>query len=87
MKIAIVAAGFTPAEADELRRSLATFKAKGMVTKCREKLITGMRERGFTVEFAQRVCNRLDGFGWVGFDGVVGGYGVGVGGLVGGQSL
>ena len=48
MKIAIVAAGFTPAEADELRRSMATFKAKGMVTKFEEKLINGMMENGYS---------------------------------------
>ncbi|MEJ7677093.1 MAG: hypothetical protein WKG06_04295 [Segetibacter sp.] len=45
MKIAIVAAGFTPAEADELRRSMATFKLKGMVSKFQEKLITGMTRK------------------------------------------
>ena len=42
MKIAIVAAGFTPAEADELRRSMATFKVKGLVTKFEKKLTDGM---------------------------------------------
>src|SRR5215210_7268789 len=42
MKIAIVAAGFSPSEADELRRSMATFKSHGMVTKFREKLVSGM---------------------------------------------
>jgi error-prone DNA polymerase len=67
MKIAIVAAGFTPAEADELRRSMATFKAKGMVTKFQEKLITGMTARGYTAEFAQRVFKQLEGFGSYGF--------------------
>src|SRR5688500_17433699 len=46
MKIAIVAAGFTPAEADELRRSMATFKAKGLVSQFREKLIRGMVGKG-----------------------------------------
>lgn len=67
MKIAIVAAGFTPAEADELRRSMATFKAKGMVAKFREKLITGMTARGYSAEFAQRVFKQLEGFGSYGF--------------------
>lgn len=67
MKIAIVAAGFTPAEADELRRSMATFKAKGMVAKFREKLINGMTARGYTTEFAQRVFKQLEGFGSYGF--------------------
>jgi len=55
MKIAIVAAGFTPAEADELRRSMATFKAKGMVTRFKEKLIKGMSQRGYSPEYAERV--------------------------------
>src|SRR5688572_6015777 len=67
MKIAIVAAGFTPAEADELRRSMATFKLKGLVTQFEEKLIKGMLERGYTREYAQRVFRQLEGFGSYGF--------------------
>jgi error-prone DNA polymerase len=67
MKIAIVAAGFSPAEADELRRSMATFKAQGMVTKFREKLINGMKERGYQEEYALRVFKQLEGFGSYGF--------------------
>jgi error-prone DNA polymerase len=67
MKIAIVAAGFTPAEADELRRSMATFKAQGQVTKFEEKLINGMVERGYKKEYAQRVFRQLEGFGSYGF--------------------
>lgn len=67
MKIAIVAAGFTPAEADELRRSMATFKAKGMVSKFEEKLITGMTSKGYTEDFAKRVFKQLEGFGSYGF--------------------
>ncbi|RYZ52999.1 MAG: DNA polymerase III subunit alpha, partial [Sphingobacteriales bacterium] len=67
MKIAIVAAGFTPAEADELRRSMATFKAKGLVTKFEEKLTKGMTQNGYTAEFAQRVFKQLEGFGSYGF--------------------
>lgn len=67
MKIAIVAAGFTPAEADELRRSMATFKVKGLVTQFQQKLITGMTERGYTLEYAQRVFKQLEGFGSYGF--------------------
>ncbi len=67
MKIAIVAAGFTPAEADELRRSMATFKAKGMVTKFEEKLVRGMMQKGYTLEYAQRVFKQLEGFGSYGF--------------------
>ncbi|MEO5943219.1 MAG: error-prone DNA polymerase [Ferruginibacter sp.] len=67
MKIAIVAAGFTPSEADELRRSMATFKAKGLVTKFEKKLTAGMTERGYTLEYAQRVFKQLEGFGSYGF--------------------
>ncbi|MEJ7740302.1 MAG: error-prone DNA polymerase [Chitinophagaceae bacterium] len=67
MKIAIVAAGFTPAEADELRRSMATFKVKGLVTQFEEKLIQGMSKRGYSLEYAQRVFKQLEGFGSYGF--------------------
>lgn len=67
MKIAIVAAGFTPAEADELRRSMATFKMHGMVTRFREKLVAGMTAKGYTQEFALRVFRQLEGFGSYGF--------------------
>jgi error-prone DNA polymerase len=67
MKIAIVAAGFTPVEADELRRSMATFRANGLVSKFHKKLINGMTERGYTPEYAQRVFKQLEGFGSYGF--------------------
>ena len=67
MKIAIVAAGFTPAEADSLRRSMATFKVHGMVAKFEKKLIDGMRSRGYTEEYAKRVFRQLEGFGSYGF--------------------
>lgn len=67
MKIAIVAAGFTPAEADLLRRSMATFKAQGQVTQFEKKLIDGMVSRGYKQEFAQRVFRQLEGFGAYGF--------------------
>lgn len=67
MKIAIVAAKFSPAEADELRRSMATFKAKGVVSKFERKLIDGMVSNGYTQEFAARVFRQLEGFGSYGF--------------------
>ncbi|RZK41850.1 MAG: error-prone DNA polymerase [Pedobacter sp.] len=67
MKIAIVAAGFTPSEADELRRSMATFKAKGMVSKFRKKLVDGMVANGYKEDFALRVFKQLEGFGSYGF--------------------
>jgi error-prone DNA polymerase len=67
MKVAIVAGGFSPAEADELRRSMATFKAKGVVAHFEEKLIGGMIKNGYTKEYAQRVFRQLEGFGSYGF--------------------
>jgi len=67
MEIAIVAAGFTPAEADGLRRSMATFKSKGKVSWYREKLVGGMVKRGYDREFAERVFKQIEGFGSYGF--------------------
>jgi error-prone DNA polymerase len=67
MKVAIVAAGFTPTEADGLRRSMATFKAKGKVSYFEEKLIKGMTQNGYTLEYAKRVFRQLEGFGSYGF--------------------
>jgi len=67
MNIAIVAAGFTPAEADALRRSMATFKLQGLVSKFQEKLIHGMMKNGYTEEYAMRVFRQLEGFGSYGF--------------------
>jgi error-prone DNA polymerase len=67
MEIAIVAAGFTPAEADQLRRSMATFKAKGLVSSFQKKLVDGMTAKGYTEEFAKRIFKQLEGFGSYGF--------------------
>jgi error-prone DNA polymerase len=67
MKIAIVAAGFTPTEADGLRRSMATFKFKGVVSQWQEKLVNGMVQRGYAKEYAERVFRQLEGFGSYGF--------------------
>jgi error-prone DNA polymerase len=67
MEIAIVAAGFTPAEADGLRRSMATFKAKGKVSDWEIKLVNGMIAKGYEEEFARRVFRQLEGFGSYGF--------------------
>jgi error-prone DNA polymerase len=67
MKIAIVAAGFTPSEADALRRSMATFKAKGLISHFEQKLIGGMTGKGYTEEYARRVFKQLEGFGSYGF--------------------
>jgi len=67
MKIAIVAAGFTPAEADALRRSMATFKARGKISYFEDKLIQGMTRNGYKLEYAHRVFRQLEGFGSYGF--------------------
>ena len=67
MKIAIVAASFSPAEADELRRSMATFKARGKITYFHDKLIKGMTQNGYNLEYAERVFRQLEGFGSYGF--------------------
>jgi error-prone DNA polymerase len=67
MELAIVAAGFTPGEADLLRRSMATFKFNGLVTKFEHKLINGMTSRGYTKEYARRIFKQLEGFGSYGF--------------------
>ncbi|SEN02671.1 error-prone DNA polymerase [Mucilaginibacter gossypiicola] len=67
MELAIVAAGFTPTEADLLRRSMATFKFNGLVTKFEHKLINGMTSRGYSLDFAQRIFKQLEGFGSYGF--------------------
>lgn len=67
MKIAIVAAGFTPAEADALRRSMATFKLQGLVAQFEKKLLDGMMKNGYTREYAMRIFRQLEGFGSYGF--------------------
>ncbi|WP_343534271.1 error-prone DNA polymerase [Pedobacter sp.] len=67
MEVAIVAAGFKPEEADELRRSMATFKAVGKVTDFKKKLINGMIGRGYEPDFAERLFKQIEGFGGYGF--------------------
>ena len=67
MRVAIECAGFTASEADQLRRSMATFKFKGDVSKFQRKLIEGMLERGYDREFAERIFKQLEGFGSYGF--------------------
>ena len=67
MQVAIVCAGFTPGEADQLRRAMATFKKTGGVSPFRDKMINGMVERGYTVEFAERTFKQIEGFGSYGF--------------------
>ncbi len=67
MKIAIICAGFTPGEADQLRRSMATFKMTGGVAKFRDKMLHGMVARGYTPDFADRIFRQIEGFGSYGF--------------------
>ena len=67
MNVAIVGAGFTPAEADALRRSMATFKSTGGVSRFREPMINGMLERGYSLDFAERTFRQIEGFGSYGF--------------------
>jgi error-prone DNA polymerase len=67
MKIAIVAAGFAPAEADQLRRAMATFKKNGDIHKFAEKLVGGMVARGYDPGFAERCFRQIEGFGTYGF--------------------
>jgi len=67
MKIAIVAAGFTPAEADGLRRAMATFRRMGTIQQYRNKMIRGMIARGYEEDFANRCFKQIEGFGDYGF--------------------
>jgi len=67
MRVAIECAGFTPGEADQLRRAMATFKHTGGVSKFGEKLIAGMMTNGYERDFAMRTFRQLEGFGSYGF--------------------
>jgi error-prone DNA polymerase len=67
MRIAIVAAGFTPAEADKLRRAMATFRRVGTIQYFRDKLVEGMAHRGYPRDFAERCFRQIEGFGEYGF--------------------
>ena len=67
MKVAIVGAGFTPAEADQLRRAMATFKLTGGVSHFYDKLVNGMISRGYPKDFAERTFKQIEGFGSYGF--------------------
>ncbi len=67
MKIAIVAAGFTPDEADRLRRAMATFKKGGDIHKFHEKMVSGMVARGYDRDVAERCFKQIEGFGTYGF--------------------
>jgi DNA-directed DNA polymerase III PolC len=67
MQLAIVAAGFSPGEADRLRRAMAAWKRKGGLEPFQKQLIDGMRERGYEDSFAQQIFKQILGFGEYGF--------------------
>jgi error-prone DNA polymerase len=67
MRVAIVGAGFTPGEADQLRRAMGTWRSSGAIEKFRSRLIDGMVARGLSQEFAQRFYLQICGFGEYGF--------------------
>ena len=67
MQLAVVAAGFTPGEADKLRRAMAAWKRKGGIGPFRDKLISGMLARGYTSEYAEQIYRQIQGFGEYGF--------------------
>ena len=67
MQIAVVAAGFTPGEADQLRRAMATWKKTGKLEQFRSRLCEGMLARGYQKEFADRIFKQIEGFGEYGF--------------------
>jgi len=67
MHIAIVAAGFTPEEADALRRAMATFRKSGLIHEFHGKMVEGMVERGYERDFAERCFSQIEGFGDYGF--------------------
>ena len=67
MKLAIVAAGFTPSEANQLRRAMATFRNVGTIQTFRDKMVGGMVRRGYERGFAERCFKQIEGFGSYGF--------------------
>lgn len=67
MQLAIVAAGFTPGEADQLRRAMGAWRRPGVIDQFRQKLLDGMKQHGLEGEFAERVFQQIRGFGEYGF--------------------
>ncbi|MEQ1902253.1 MAG: error-prone DNA polymerase [Devosia sp.] len=67
MQIAVIGAGFSPGEADKLRRSMATFKRTGGVGVFRDKFLAGMKAKGYPAEFAESCFKQIEGFGSYGF--------------------
>src|SRR5690554_5879767 len=67
MQLAVVAAGFSPGEADSLRRAMAAWRRRGDLEGFRERLLRGMRERGYSEAFAEQIFRQIQGFGEYGF--------------------
>ncbi|MGW8393835.1 error-prone DNA polymerase [Pseudoduganella sp. HUAS MS19] len=67
MQVVIDAAGFTPGEADQLRRSMAAWKRKGGLEKYQDRIVSGMVDRGYDAAFALQICQQIQGFGEYGF--------------------
>jgi error-prone DNA polymerase len=67
MQVAILAAGFTPGEADQLRRAMAAWKRKGGMEQYYERIVGGMLERGYELAFAEAIFSQIQGFGEYGF--------------------
>ncbi len=67
MQLAVVAAGFTPGEADQLRRAMGAWQRKGGLGHFRDKLLSGMAARGYPAELAERLYRQIEGFGDYGF--------------------
>lgn len=67
MRLAVVAAGFTPGEADQLRRAMAAWRRPGVIDRFRIQLLDGMKANGFSDEFAEQVFHQIRGFGEYGF--------------------
>ena len=63
MQIAIIGAGFTPDEADRLRRALATFKKHGNISDFKNRFLRGMAKNGYEADFAARCFSQIEGFG------------------------
>ncbi len=67
MQVAILAAGFTPGEADQLRRAMAAWKRKGGLQQYYDRIVNGMQERGYDKAFAEAIFEQIKGFGEYGF--------------------
>ena len=67
MRLAVVAAGFTPGEADQLRRAMGAWRRPGVIDAFHRRLVHGMQARGLSPAFAEQVFRQLRGFGEYGF--------------------